>query len=70
MWNTTGIRETFYMRQRKPKGQRKEGCSKCGNKKEESRKKQRYCLYCHAEWMKLKRIINGINKEDKQRRVA
>lgn len=44
------------MRLRRPKGQFKTTCSKCGNELEEQRKgKYRYCLKCHAESMKKSR---------------
>lgn len=40
---------------RKPKGERKNTCSKCGLEVEESRKGQRYCRKCHAENMRKNR---------------
>ena len=43
------------MRIRKVKGERKDTCSNCGNKVEDSRNGQRYCKFCHAENMRKNR---------------
>lgn len=40
------------MRKREPKGSPKGTCSKCGEPKEPGRGKQRYCNFCHSEYMR------------------
>jgi hypothetical protein len=45
----------MYMRVRNPKGTPKNTCSKCHNPLETNRLKQRYCLSCHNEYMRLNR---------------
>jgi hypothetical protein len=44
------------MRKRPLKG-RKPTCSNCGAEKEPSRKKYAYCKFCHAEHMRMNRIV-------------
>lgn len=44
------------MRKRQPSGRPKKTCSKCGCYLEENRiGKQRYCLACHAQYMRVTR---------------
>lgn len=43
------------MRKRNKKGEMKTTCSKCNKPVEESRKGQRYCKGCHAEYMRENR---------------
>lgn len=52
------------LRQRRPKGQRKNTCSGCGKEVEESRKGQRYCKSCHAANMRSKRPIHSALKPE------
>ena len=46
-------------RQRRPKGQRKNTCSKCGKEVETTRKNQRYCKSCHAANMRENRPVHS-----------
>lgn len=58
------------MRKRRPPGNPKESCSKCGCELEDNRKgKQRYCKACHAAHMRLTRPKHS-DLPDEQRRKA
>lgn len=60
------------MRQRRPKGQPKKTCSKCGEQLEETRQgKYRYCRKCHAEYMRKTRPKHSeLSKKERDRSTA
>lgn len=77
MWNLCVPHEFFVyicgmiQRKRCPNGKRKTTCSKCGNEKEETRKKQRYCRACHAAHMRATRPkISEMSPEARTKKKA
>ena len=59
-----------FMRKRRPRGQIKKTCSKCGNELEESRQdKQRYCKGCHAAQMRATRPKHSELPEESRKKA-